>query len=252
MVIETPSPHRRSATFRTRDGNSAWAAAEGLLPITEGFTAPGYVPTQVVGGISYSVRSPSRHPFSAPRPHVGRQLFEDYLGNSNAKHALTQTPQVDAHISPTSRHPQVPATLPNTHISSDSAHPQVLPNTHISADTAHPQVLPNTHISADMAHPQVFANSGYPQVPASYAHPQVSTDNMHQQMYSEHTRQQASTANAHQQVSANNMHLQVSDTVSPQAFFAYSSLLTYIAGVLVPSNTSGRAYIYSGSCSHTL
>ena len=42
---QTPSPSQhRSSYFRTRDSNAACAAAEGLLPIHEGFTAPGYVP----------------------------------------------------------------------------------------------------------------------------------------------------------------------------------------------------------------
>jgi hypothetical protein len=42
MAVQSPSPsRRRPAPFRTQDSNAAWAAAEGLLPIAEGFTAPG-------------------------------------------------------------------------------------------------------------------------------------------------------------------------------------------------------------------
>ena len=57
--IQTPSPSQRHmATFRTRDSNAAWMAAEGLLPIAEGLNAPGFVPAQVVGGITYNIHSP--------------------------------------------------------------------------------------------------------------------------------------------------------------------------------------------------
>jgi hypothetical protein len=81
MMVQTPSPARRSPhTFRTRDSNAAWAAAEGLLPIREGFSAPGFAPSHLVGGMSYVVRSPKA---PSPRTHrpapqqtrVGRQLF---------------------------------------------------------------------------------------------------------------------------------------------------------------------------------
>jgi hypothetical protein len=58
MVIQTPSPPRRQPQyFCTNNGNTAWATAQGLHPIQEGFSAPGYVPAQLVGGISYTVRS---------------------------------------------------------------------------------------------------------------------------------------------------------------------------------------------------
>jgi hypothetical protein len=62
--------------------NTAWAAAEGLLPIREGFTAPGYVPAHVVGGITYTVRSPKTRSPQARRPSIqpvsmGRQLFAE-------------------------------------------------------------------------------------------------------------------------------------------------------------------------------
>jgi hypothetical protein len=83
MVIQTPSPsQRRPLPFRTQDSNAAWEAAEGLRPIQEGFTAPGYVPAGLVGGISYIVRSPraqSREP-NAQRASMGRQLFAEYAG----------------------------------------------------------------------------------------------------------------------------------------------------------------------------
>ena len=86
VAINTPSPsRRRPQPFRTQDSNAAWAAAEGLFPVQEGFTAPGYVPAQIVGGVSYTVRSPrvcsprSQQP-AAQRASVGRQLFAEYAG----------------------------------------------------------------------------------------------------------------------------------------------------------------------------
>jgi hypothetical protein len=84
MVIQTPSPpRRRPQSFRTHDGDTAWPAAKGLLPVREGFVAPGYVPAQLVGGVTYTVRSPQA---GAPRPQqpivreasVARHLFGEY------------------------------------------------------------------------------------------------------------------------------------------------------------------------------
>jgi hypothetical protein len=81
---QTPSPsHRRPQIFRTQDGNAAWAAAEGLFPIREGFSAPGYVPAHLVGGVRYAVRSPmalspQNLQSNVQRASVGRQLFAEY------------------------------------------------------------------------------------------------------------------------------------------------------------------------------
>ena len=83
-VAQTPSPsRRRSASLRTQNSNAAWAAAEGLLPIPEGFRASGYVPAPVVGGITYRVRSPQAVTVPARRSasqqaSLGRQLFTEY------------------------------------------------------------------------------------------------------------------------------------------------------------------------------
>ena len=88
MAVLTPSPSRRRngpQIFRTQDANAAWAAAQGLLPIGESFTAPGYVPTHLVGGISYSVRSPTTalpHQSITQHANVGRQLFVEYTDSA--------------------------------------------------------------------------------------------------------------------------------------------------------------------------
>ena len=86
LVVQLSSPSRRSSqSLRTRDSTAAWATADGLLPIREGFTAPGYVPAPVVGGITYTVHTtPERSP-PAIRPNtqssgVGRRLFSEYGG----------------------------------------------------------------------------------------------------------------------------------------------------------------------------
>lgn len=50
-------------------------AAEGLLPITEDFNAPGFVPAHVVGGVTYHVHSPqARHTIQpiVPLSSIGR------------------------------------------------------------------------------------------------------------------------------------------------------------------------------------
>lgn len=73
--VDTPSPTRhRPPSLRTRDSNTAWAAAEGLLPIGGNFAAPGFVPAQLVGGVTYTVCSPH-----ARSPSVGRRLFSEYV-----------------------------------------------------------------------------------------------------------------------------------------------------------------------------
>ena len=84
MVVQSPSPSQRcSQSMRTRDSTAAWATADGMLPIHDGFRAPGYVPAPVVGGITYTVQStPERSPH-AYRPitqsaSVGRRLFSEY------------------------------------------------------------------------------------------------------------------------------------------------------------------------------
>ena len=76
MDIQTPSPHR--LPFRTQNSDVDWAAAEGLLPIPEGFMAPGYVPAHVVGGVTYTVRSPQTRRPSVQPASLGRQLFTEY------------------------------------------------------------------------------------------------------------------------------------------------------------------------------
>ena len=86
MVVQTPSRHC-SASFRTRDSNAAWAAAQGLLPITETFMAPGYVPAPVVGGVTYSIHSPHKRQLTVPRSDVGRQLFGEHIGTRTQRQA---------------------------------------------------------------------------------------------------------------------------------------------------------------------
>jgi hypothetical protein len=78
-VVNTPSPSRRHPqSFRTQDGDAAWAAAEGLLPIDRDFHAPGFVPAQLVGGVTYTVRSPRISPPAVQRTSSGRRLFAEY------------------------------------------------------------------------------------------------------------------------------------------------------------------------------
>ncbi|KAF8804422.1 hypothetical protein BYT27DRAFT_7106656 [Phlegmacium glaucopus] len=72
----TPSPRSQcSGHFRTRDGNVAWAAMEGLLPIPDGFKATGYAP---VGGVTYKVQSPHLQDLGSQGSRKGRRLFEGY------------------------------------------------------------------------------------------------------------------------------------------------------------------------------
>lgn len=76
----TPSPFRRAQShFRTQDGMAAWAVAEGMRPIGEDFRAPGFVPAPLVGGVTYTVRSPQgRSPTLPQRSYSGRRLFPDH------------------------------------------------------------------------------------------------------------------------------------------------------------------------------
>jgi hypothetical protein len=81
MVLHTPLPSCRSPSFRTQDGNAAWAAAAGMFPIQKDFNAPGFVPAQLVGAVTYTVRSPTGHfppTVQRKRSTTGRQLFMEY------------------------------------------------------------------------------------------------------------------------------------------------------------------------------
>jgi hypothetical protein len=94
--VHTPSPLQwRVASFRTRDSNEAWAAAEGLFPIQDGFKAPGYAPAQVVGGITYSIPSPPR---TVSRAIRGQQLFTDAALHLQGAPSLLLWDADDAHM----------------------------------------------------------------------------------------------------------------------------------------------------------
>ncbi|KAF8814324.1 hypothetical protein BYT27DRAFT_7036661, partial [Phlegmacium glaucopus] len=77
--LHATSPGRsRSLSHRTRDSHAAWAAAEGLLPISEAFQMPGYVPAHIVGGITYSVRSLRSAQFRPAGQEADIQASADY------------------------------------------------------------------------------------------------------------------------------------------------------------------------------
>ena len=113
MVLQTPSPaRRRPQSFRTQDSNAAWAAAEGLLPVHDRFDAPGYVPAQLVGGIKYTVRSPSGQVPQTRQPiihhtSVGRQLFAEYTGANVRNDNLQQRSPIEESISQQQMAPHV-------------------------------------------------------------------------------------------------------------------------------------------------
>ena len=85
----TPSPGRlQPISLHTRDSNAAWATAEGLLPIGDGFQAPEYVP---VGGISYAIHSPHSQVPAGHGSKGGRQLFAEYASMAETgPHGLAQ------------------------------------------------------------------------------------------------------------------------------------------------------------------
>ncbi|KAF8801181.1 hypothetical protein BYT27DRAFT_7310713 [Phlegmacium glaucopus] len=79
--MHTPSPGRKTTSLRTQDANAAWAAAEGLLPISGAFRMPGYAPAHIVGGITYSVcSSHTEHPGPAS-PAFASQLSVEHPGS---------------------------------------------------------------------------------------------------------------------------------------------------------------------------
>jgi hypothetical protein len=93
MVVQTPSPpRRRTPSFRTHDGNAAWAAAQGLLPVREDFVAPGYAPAHLVGGIRYTVHSPQAQLPRPPRPITGRASVANDLHGEHSGVGLRQQP----------------------------------------------------------------------------------------------------------------------------------------------------------------
>ena len=89
--------NQRSPVLRTRDGDAAWAAAEGLISIPEGLNAEGSASAPVIGGITYLVRSPgsSRSRHSGP----SRRLFEDYTSvvQTGPQASAQAVPQLTTH-----------------------------------------------------------------------------------------------------------------------------------------------------------
>jgi len=111
-IVETHmlSPAKnQSATYYMCDPNAAWLAAEGLVPVADGFQATGYVPAQIVGGVSYKVCSPKSQHASVKGSSLGRKLFVEYMG--------------DPHKSPCAPHiTQQVMALHNPHDSCTDAH----------------------------------------------------------------------------------------------------------------------------------
>ena len=66
IVERTPFARRLSSLARSRDGNTAQMNMEGILPIGEGFQAPGYAP---VDGATYNTQS----------SRLGKQSFAEYI-----------------------------------------------------------------------------------------------------------------------------------------------------------------------------
>ena len=110
-IIHTPPSSRRSPRlFRTRDSTTAWVVAEGLRPIGEGFTAPGYVPAQLVGGVSYTVGSPQgRSPPVAQQAYSGRRLFSEYGDRQQQAPIRSLQPAAADHITEDHLQPQLPS-----------------------------------------------------------------------------------------------------------------------------------------------
>jgi hypothetical protein len=95
-IVETrvfsPAKHQ-SDTYYTRDPNAAWLAAEGLMPVADGFRAAGYMPTQIVGGVSYKVHSPKTQHANVEGLSSGRKLFAEYMGDPHRSPRAPHTTQ---------------------------------------------------------------------------------------------------------------------------------------------------------------
>ena len=77
-------PQMRALTHRTRKANTAWLMAEGLIPIGDRFQPAGFVPAQVVGGVTFNIKSPKSR----------RELAGENLGEacpSQAVHPMLAT-----------------------------------------------------------------------------------------------------------------------------------------------------------------
>ncbi|KAF8811064.1 hypothetical protein BYT27DRAFT_7253194 [Phlegmacium glaucopus] len=151
--MHTPSPGRKTTSLCTRDANAAWAAAEGLLPISEAFRTPGYAPAHIVGGITYDVcSSRSAHPGPAS-PAFARQLFAEHHGSTQfVPHGLQCHPsershQRESHITPenASSQPRRLASRSHFHDPLDvpaigEAHQARAPESHPHGSGPHPPV----------------------------------------------------------------------------------------------------------------
>ena len=132
---QTPgrSPSKcNTVTFRTNDPDTAWMMAEGLAPIGDGFHAPGFLRSNIVGGVTYNVTSPK-----APSPSRARKaphIVTKAPPLSRADH--TASPSRAAHTPYKGKAPRtftthgplpVPITSIPTHLYSSTMHTSIAP-----------------------------------------------------------------------------------------------------------------------------
>ena len=69
---------KHSDIFCMCDASKAWLAAEGLVPVADDFRTPGFVSSQLVGGITYKVYSPKSQCLGTGKLSTGRELFDGH------------------------------------------------------------------------------------------------------------------------------------------------------------------------------
>jgi hypothetical protein len=109
------SPRTRQATASTRDPHVAWLMAQGLLPITDTFQTTGFVPSKLVGGVTYKVKSPKTRaapvgtaqpsvvnaPHAIHTPSLGQALCDPIPNRASAPRAIHTPAQGQALHIPT-------------------------------------------------------------------------------------------------------------------------------------------------------
>ncbi|KAF8810610.1 hypothetical protein BYT27DRAFT_7209305 [Phlegmacium glaucopus] len=127
----TPSPGQsRSLSLRTRDSHAAWAAAEGLLPIPDAFKTPGYVPTHIVGGITYDIRAPRPQ---QPKP-AGPDIMPDHLFTpSGSSRHPSERPQRGSRLAPAI------SAIPSSHAHNFASHSHVPGPVHVHTNDSDPR-----------------------------------------------------------------------------------------------------------------
>ncbi|KAF8810248.1 hypothetical protein BYT27DRAFT_6495396 [Phlegmacium glaucopus] len=163
--VTSPLQGRRPSTsHRARDSNTAWAAAAGLLPISDAFRTPGYALAHVVGRIANAF-SPHSERLRPAGPCDTRQLLANHprtvltVSDGPLGQPSDRVPEGSAHV-------LAPMHVASTQTQTSLSHPHdILP------DQIRPQGC-TPSVSAIRPHVSPFTLPGLPAPQQEYSSPE--------------------------------------------------------------------------------